>query len=147
VIVPDVNVLLYAHQPESTDHARYRRWLVGALRGAEPVGLPDVVLSAFIRVATHPRVFARPASLEQAFDAVARLRAQPAALPLAPGPRHWTLFEHACRTATATGNLVADAYLAALAIEHGAELVTTDRDHARFPGLRWRHPLADADGA
>jgi toxin-antitoxin system PIN domain toxin len=102
----------------------------------------DLVLAGFLRVVTHPRVFATPSPLEDALDFVARLRAQPGCVVLAPGPRHWEVFTRLCRVAGAKGNLVPDAYLAALAIETGSEWITTDRDYARFAGLRWRHPLA-----
>lgn len=102
------------------------------------------MLSGFVRVATHPRVFAPPAPVDQALAFADALRGQPNAVLLAPGPRHWQIFERLCIESGARGNLIADAYLAALAIETGSEWLTTDRDFSRFPGLRWRHPLADA---
>lgn len=144
MILPDVNVLVYAFHEGSPDHERYRRWLQQAVRSDEPVGLSDLVLSGFVRVATHPRVFTVPAPLDAALGFAAALRSQPNAVGLAPGPRHWEIFERLCRVANAKGNLVPDAYLAALAIESGSELATTDRDFSRFPGLRWQHPLAEA---
>lgn len=100
------------------------------------------MLSRFLRIVTHPRGMTTPAPIESALAFAETLRSQPNALPLAPGPRHWGVFERMCRDAGATGNRVPDAYLAALAIEHGAELITADRGFARYPGLRWRHPLA-----
>ena len=99
-----------------------------------------------MRVATHPRIFSPPAPVEQALAFATALRTQPNAVVLAPGPRHWEIFERLCQAASAKGNLVADAYLAALAIETGSEWITTDRDFSRFPGLRWRHPLAETVG-
>jgi uncharacterized protein len=99
-------------------------------------------LSGFIRVATNPRVFDPPAPIEKALEFAAALRTQPNAVRVAPGDRHWSIFDALCRSSGARGNLVADAYLAALAIEIGAEWITTDRDFSRFAGLRWRHPLA-----
>lgn len=96
-----------------------------------------------MRVATHPRIFAPPAPIEQALEFATALRTQPNAVIMSPGPRHWGIFERLCRAAGAKGNLVADAYLAALAIESGSEWITTDRDFSRFPGLRWRHPLGE----
>jgi toxin-antitoxin system PIN domain toxin len=141
VIVPDVNVLVYAARTDADRHAEYREWVVAALRGAEAVGLSELVLSGVVRILTHPRIFDPPMRLEEALAYVASLRAQPRAVTLRPGERHWDIFVELCRTGDARGNLVADAYHAALVMEAGAELVTTDRDFARFPGLRWRTPL------
>ena len=107
----------------------------------EPLGLAPAVLSGFIRVATHPRVFTPPAPLDRAFEFADALRAQPSSISVAPGPRHWEIYERICIAANAKGNLASDAFLAALAIEAGCELITADRDFARFPGLRWRHPF------
>ena len=103
--------------------------------------MADLVLSGFLRVVTHPRVFQDPSPLEAALEFVSQIRARPNCVVLAPGERHWTIFEGLLGATRANGNLVPDAYFAALAIEHGADWVTTDRDYARFPGLRWRHPL------
>jgi toxin-antitoxin system PIN domain toxin len=94
-----------------------------------------------MRVVTHPRVFRTPTPLDTALAFVAELRAQPNRVLVQPGARHWGIFERLCRESRARGNLVADAYLAALAIESGCEWVTTDRDYSRFAGLRWRHPF------
>jgi uncharacterized protein len=141
VILCDVNVLIYALREDAPEHKRYREWLQSRLRAPEAFGLSQLVLSGVLRVATHPRVFDPPTPLAVALEYVNALRAQPNAVPLAAGPRHWDIFTDLCRSASAKGNLVADAYLAALAIEHGCEWVTTDRDYARFTGLRWSHPL------
>lgn len=105
--------------------------------------MSELVLSGFVRVATHPRIFSPPAPVDQALAFAAALRMQPNAVLLSPGQRHWEIFERLCLAAGAKGNLVADAYLAALAIETGSDWITTDRDFSRFPGLRWRHPLAE----
>jgi toxin-antitoxin system PIN domain toxin len=94
-----------------------------------------------LRVATHSRIFHPPTPLSHAVEFCDFLRNQPNAVPIAPGARHWEIFTNLCAAARATGNLVADAYLAALAIESGSEWITTDRDYSRFPGLRWRHPF------
>ena len=139
--LPDVNVLLYAFRDAAPDHARFRAWLQDAVDAEEPLGVADLVLSGFVRVATHPRVFDPPASTEEAFGFARAVREAPNAVRVAPGPRHWDLFERMCLDGAARGNLVSDAYLAALAVESGCELITTDRDFARFPGLRWGHPL------
>lgn len=132
---------MYAFHEGAPDHARFREWLEMSLASDEPIGFSDLVLSGFVRVATHPRIFERPAPIDRALDFVDALRSQANAVTLAPGPRHWQIFGRLCRDANAKGNLVADAYHAALAIESGSEWITTDRDFSRFPGLRWRHPL------
>ena len=135
-------MLVYAFHEGSPDHARYRDWLRETAASDQPFGLADLVLSGFVRIATHPRIFPNPATIDAALGFVSGLRSQPNAVVVVPGPRHWDIFERLCREAGARGSLVADAYLAALAIESGSEWITTDRDFARFPGLRWRHPLA-----
>lgn len=112
----------------------------------EPVGISDLILSGFLRIATHPRIFSPPAPIDRAFEFVDAVRGQPNAVVLAPGERHWEIFRRLCRESGVKGNLVADAYHAALAIETGSEWVTTDRDFSRFKGLRWRHPLDDRGG-
>ena len=109
--------------------------------GPEAFGVADLILSGFLRVATHPRIFHPPTPLERAVEFCDFLRNQPNAIPVVSGARHWVIFTDLCSRVRAGGNLVADAYLAALAIESGSELITTDRDYSRFPGLRWRHPF------
>jgi uncharacterized protein len=141
MVLPDVNVLVHAHREDSPHHAESHRWLTGVLASDEAFGLSDLVLSGFVRVVTHPRVFSPPSSLDEALDFVEALRSAPHAVPVAPGPRHWSLFLDLARKVRARGNLVPDAYLAALAVESGSEWITTDRDYARFPGLRWRAPF------
>jgi hypothetical protein len=94
-----------------------------------------------VRVTTHPRIFKTPTPITDALAFADTLRDQPNAVVVGPGARHWTIFERLCEAADVRGNLVPDAYLAALAIESGSDWVSTDRDYARFPGLRWRHPL------
>ena len=125
-------------------HRAYRDWLRGAVDGDEAFGVSDLVLSGFVRVVTHPRIFSPPEPVESALGFAAAVRSRPNTVRVAPGGRHWPLFERLCREADVRGNLVADAYLAALAIESGSEWITTDRDYSRFPGLRWRHPLQPA---
>jgi toxin-antitoxin system PIN domain toxin len=137
----DVNILVYAHRPESDRHEQYRSWLDDGRRGPEPLGVSDVVLSGFVRIVTHPRIFREPTPLDGALAFADALRQGPAVLPISAGERHWAIFSQLCRQAGATGNRVPDAYIAALAIEHGATCVTADRGFARFPGLRWEHPL------
>ena len=138
---PDVNVLVYAHREELPEHDGCHRWLEQAVGGDAAFGMFELVLSGFIRVVTHPRVFRTPTPLATALAFAAELRAQPNCIHVRPQERHWDIFQRLCRESGAKGNLVADAYLAALAIESGCEWVTTDRDYSRFEGLRWRHPL------
>lgn len=140
----DVNVLVYAHREDAPRHDDYRRWLEDVLRSPEAYGLSDLVLSGFLRVVTHPRIFDPPSSLEAALQFVSEVRDRPNRISVAPGPRHWQIFRQLCQHQRARGNLVPDAYLAALAIESGSEWITTDRDFARFSELRWRHPLESA---
>lgn len=141
MVLPDVNILVYANRIDAAQHERYRAWLTEVVEGDEAFGLSDLVLSGFVRVVTNPRIFARPTMLEEALTFAETVKGRVNCVPVAPGPRHWELFSSLCRRAGAKGNLVPDAYLAALAIESGCEWITTDRDFARFPGLRWRHPL------
>lgn len=139
--LPDVNVLVYAFRGDAPSHAAHRRWVEALLGSDEAYAVSDQVLAGFLRVVTHPRVFHPPAPLDTALAFAAAFRDRPNAVPVHPGVRHWEIFTRLCRDADARGNLVPDAWLAALAIESGCEFVTTDRDYARFPGLRWRHPL------
>jgi len=141
MLLCDVNVLVYAHRGDATHHARYRSWLERALANEPAFGVSELVLSGFVRVVTHPRIFQDPTPLQTALAFAAALRDHPHAIPVYPGVQHWGIFARLCESAGAKGNLVADAYLAALAIESGAEWITTDRDYARFPGLRYRHPF------
>ncbi len=141
MLLTDVNVLIYAHRGDATGHARYKAWVDEMLAGEAAFGVSELVLSGFVRVATHPRVFKQPTPLDIALAFADRLRIHDNAVAVAPGERHWSIFTRLCRDAGARGNLIPDAYLAALAIESGSEWITTDRDYARFTGLRWKHPL------
>jgi hypothetical protein len=142
MILPDVNVLVYAHREDAVDHMRYRQWLEETLKSSQPYGISDHVLAGFLRVVTHPRVFMQPSPIHSALDFVRQIREQPNCRVIAPGFRHWQIFTGLCQSLSVAGNLVPDAWLAALAIEYGCDWITTDRDFERFPGLRWRHPLA-----
>ena len=141
MILPDVNVLVYAHKTGTAQHEQYRDWLLAELDGPAPVAVSELVLSGVVRVVTHPRVFDRPSTPRAALDYVTWLRDHPGTVVVGPGRRNWQVFAGLVADAEARGNLVPDAYHAALAIEHGCEWITTDRDYARFTGLRWRHPL------
>lgn len=142
MLLPDVNVVVYAIRQDSPDHAAYRAWLSDALTGDEPVGISELALSGVIRLITNHRVFRRPSTPREAVESCRALRSAPAAVPLRPGPRHWDVFASLCTGVGARANVVPDAYHAALAIESGATLVSTDRGFARFPGLRVRHPFS-----
>ncbi len=142
MILPDVPILVYAHREDSANHGALRAWLEKALSGTEPVGISDLVLSGYLRIATHPRVFRTPTPLARALEFAETVRSAPAAVRVEPGDGHWAIFRDLCRSAHAKGNLVPDAYLAALAIESGGEWITTDREYARFPRLRWRSPIS-----
>ena len=142
MILPDINVHIYAHREDARDHRHFRQWLEGVLGADEAFGLAELVLSGFIRIVTNGRIFRPPSSVEAALTFCTQLLEQPGCVPVRPGPRHWAIFTRLCRESGAHGPLVPDAYFAALAIEAGCEWITTDRDFARFKGLRWRHPLA-----
>ena len=133
---------MYAFWREAPNHDEYRAWLEQLLAGVTAFAFSELVLSGFVRVVTNPRVFSPPADIDKALAFADAIRTHPAGVPAVPGPRHWDIFAGLCRAGRAKGNLVADANLAALAIESGSEWITTDRDYSRFPGLSWRHPLA-----
>jgi len=141
MILMDVNILVYAFRKDATDHARYRDWLHRIVNDPSAFGISDLVLSGFLRIVTHPKVFKHPSTWNEATEFVQLVRNQPNCRSITCGERHWDIFTDLCRKADAKGNLVADAFLAAIAIESGCEWITTDRDFAKFPGLKWRHPL------
>lgn len=134
-------MLVYAFREDAPGHRLHRQWLAEAVDSEAPFGVSELVLSGLLRVVTHPRVFTPPTPVRPALEFADALREHPNAVLISPGSRHWAIFSRLCRDANGKGNLVPDAYLAALAIESGSEWITTDRDYARFPGLRWRHPL------
>lgn len=141
MLLADVNVLIYAFREDAPEHKAYREWLDVSVAEDLAYGTSDVVLSSFLRIVTHPRIFKTPTPLAEGIAFVEAYRGQPNAVAVSSGARHWSIFVDLCRRVGAKGPLVADAYLAALAIESGSEWVTADRDFSRFPGLRWRHPL------
>ena len=137
----DANLLLYAHDPRAAQHDASRAWLESVLSGSEMVRFAWLTLWAFLRIATNPRVYERPLSATEAETLVSSWLAQPVAGILEPGDRHWEILRTLTRSGQATGALMMDAAIAAIAIEHGATLCTTDRDFSRFPGLTWINPL------
>jgi toxin-antitoxin system PIN domain toxin len=142
-MVPDVNLLLYAHLDAFPEHARARRWWKDALSGEREVGIAAPALFGFVRIATNPRVFDPPLPLATALEHAGAWLARPRARFLLPGPRHLGIAFGLLRALGTAANLTTDVQLAALAIEHQAELCSHDTDFGRFPGLRWTDPLAD----
>jgi toxin-antitoxin system PIN domain toxin len=143
MLLIDATVLLRAHRLDAPSHNAFRHWLERVVESDAPFSVPDLVLTDFVRIVTNPRIFTPPTPLEVALAAADALRDQPTHVPLATGPRHFAIFSRLCREAGAYGPLAADARLAALAIETGSELATTDRGFRRFSGLRVVHPLDD----
>ena len=140
----DVNVLVYAHREDAPNHHDYRVWLQQLISSAEPFAVPDLVLSGFLRIVTHPKIFDPPTDLDLALRFVQTIRESTHDVVIAPGPRHWPIFTGLVRESRCRGNLIPDAFMAAIAIESGCTWITTDRDYSRFKGLSWRHPL-DSD--
>jgi toxin-antitoxin system PIN domain toxin len=141
VILPDVNVLLYAFRTDSVHHLEYRTWLEDVINGDEAYGMSPQVLCSVVRLATHPRVYRSPSRLDDALTFARVLLEQPHCTVVTPGARHFSIFEGLCQRAVVSGNLVQDAWFAALAMESGCEWITTDGDFARFRGLRWQRPF------
>lgn len=142
MILVDANLLIYAYHPRAEQHERSRAWLERTLSGSQLVRFGWLTLWAFLRISTNPRIFEQPLALAEAESAVSAWLAQPMAGILEPGERYWEVLRGLLKTSQVVGPLVMDAALAALAIEHGATLHSTDRDFTRFPGLRWTNPLA-----
>ena len=138
--VLDVNVVLAAFRKDHPQFETARRWLEGLARSGEPFAVTEAVAGSFVRLVTNRRAFANPTPIEDAFAYLRAVRDQPSHVLLAPGPRHLELFERLCRRGDASGDLVPDGQLAAVAVEHGAEGGSFDRDFARFEGLRWSRP-------
>lgn len=138
--IVDANVLLYAVNEAAPQHERARTWLDAALNAQESVGFAWMVVLAFVRLSTHPAVFPRPLSVGDALGCVRDWLAQPAAIVVAPTSRHVDILAGLLNEAGTAGNLVSDAHLAALAVEHDAVLVSFDADFGRFRGVRWRLP-------
>jgi toxin-antitoxin system PIN domain toxin len=141
VILFDVNVLVNAHRSGQEHHRIARELLEEVVNARAPYALSELVLVAFVRVATNPRAFAVPTPLEDALRFTSALRQRSNARVVRPGARHWPIFAELCRRTQARAALIGDAQHAAVAIEHGCEWISFDRDFAKFPGLRWRHPL------
>jgi len=142
MMLVDANLLLYAYHSKSEQHKASRAWLETALSGAELVRFAWLTLWAFLRISTNPRAFERPLSIAESHAAISSWLDQPVAGILEPGDRHWDILRKLMNDGQTVGPLVMDAALAALAIEHGANLCTTDRDFSRFADLKWTNPIA-----
>jgi len=141
MIVPDANLLIYAHYSGASEHPRAASWLEAVLSGPEKVGLSWSTIFAFLRVTTTPKLFSRPYELGEAVSIAATWLAHGNVIVLNPTDRHWLILSDLLPKSRIRGSLIMDAHLAALAIEHGATLCTNDRDFARFPGLKVEYPL------
>jgi toxin-antitoxin system PIN domain toxin len=142
MIIVDVNLLIYAVNEDAPDHRKAKAWLEATISGNETVGLPWIVLLAFLRLTTRSGLFQRPLAVDDAFDLLDSWLRQPSVTVPEPGKRHLQKMRDLISPLGTGGNLTSDAHLAALAIELGAELCSTDNDFGRFRQLRWRNPLA-----
>jgi toxin-antitoxin system PIN domain toxin len=140
MILPDVNVLIYAFRQDAPQHAICRPWLNNVISGNNRFGISRLALSAVVRITTHVRPYLRPSTLQEAFGFCHDLLGQPHCQVVEPGERHWGIFQRLCTESDTRGRRVTDAWFAALAIEWGCEWITLDRDFARFPGLKYRAP-------
>ena len=140
MILPDVNVLIYAFRADSSRHSICKSWLDGIVLGDALFGISPLTLSAVARIVTNRRIFKQPSSVGEAFAFCNALLGQPHCEPVRPGPRHWSIFTRICVEAGVSGPRISDAWFAALAIEHSCVWITYDRDYARFPELDWREP-------
>lgn len=143
MLLMDVNILVYAHREDTPDNARYHRWLEDVINSDASYGMSDLVLSGFLRIVTHPKIFRVPSPPDVAWSFVEEVRNRQNCQVLRPGNRHWGIFKRLCRESGVKGNLYPDAFFAALAIETGSIWITTDHDYKRFQGLTCRHPLND----
>ena len=142
MILVDANILLYAEDSLSEHHEAARTWWDAQLSGSDPVGLCWPVLNAFIRIATNARLHQRPLTLKESIERVQSWLDQSCVRIIQPTEEHWTIFQQMLRSGNAVGNLVTDAHLAALAVEHNCMLQSTDADFSRFRGLKWKNPIA-----
>jgi toxin-antitoxin system PIN domain toxin len=140
MILPDVNVLIYAFRPDLAQHSVCKRWLDTIVAGDARFGMSPLALSAVVRVTSNPRIFKHPSSTDEAFAYCDNLLRQPHCEIVRPGERHWTIFTRLCMESGTRGPRITDAWFAALAIEHACTWITYDRDYARFPQLAWGEP-------
>lgn len=141
MILPDTNLLIYAYNEDAPEHKAAHTWLEQIFLSAEPVALTWVTLSGFLRVSTNARIMEKPLRIAKATEIIDEWLAHPSTRIIRPGERHWSILKKLLLTINLGGNLITDAHLAALAIEHDCELCSTDTDFARFANLRWSNPL------
>jgi toxin-antitoxin system PIN domain toxin len=141
VILPDVNVLIYAFRRDSTRHAEYRAWLQGVVDGPNAYGVSPQVLASVLRICTHAKIYRQPSTVTETLAFCHALLEPVHSTLIQPGERHWSIFADLCESSEASGNLVQDAWFAALAIEHGCQWISTDADYDRFRDLRWQRPF------
>lgn len=137
----DVNILIYAFRKDVDRHQEYKGWLHHMINGDSAFGVSEQALASLIRITTHPRIFQQPSTRGEAVEFAEALRRHPLCRDIRPSRSHWPLFLELCERADIKGNLITDAWFAALTIESGCVWITSDRDFARFPGLMWKHPL------
>lgn len=140
MLLPDVNILVYAHREDSPHHDKSLKWLEALINSDEAFAMSELVFSGFLRIVTHPKIFNPPSSFQDALLFIQQIREQSNCMIVSPHERHWDIFIKLCKEADAKGNLIPDAYHAALAIETGSEWISTDRDFSRFSELRWSVP-------
>lgn len=141
MMLVDANLLIYAIDADSVHHKAARRWLEQQLSGSDWIGLPWIVILAFLRIVTHPSIMRRPLATDDALAYVEDWLARPRIQLVGPEEHHWTILSALLRTNGTAGNLTTDAHLAALAIEHGATVASADNDFRRFAGIRYLNPL------
>jgi uncharacterized protein len=141
MILPDVNVLIYAFRRDSARHAEYRAWLQAVVDGPSAYGISPQVLGSVVRICTHPRIYRKTSPLRETLAFCEALLEPSHSTLIQPGDRHWSIFTDLCESSDVSGNLVQDAWFAALAIEHGCQWISTDADYGRFRGLLWQRPF------
>jgi toxin-antitoxin system PIN domain toxin len=141
MILPDTSLLVYAYNADAAEHTTANAWLHEIITSGEPIAFTWSTLAGFLRISTNRRAMPKPASVDDAISRVNDWLVQPSARVIRPGETHWRILQELLRAVNVGGDLVTDAHLAALAIEHDCELHSADTDFARFPGLRWRNPL------
>jgi len=139
----DVNILVYAHRQDVDFHEHYHHWLESVINSNVDYGYSSLILSGFLRIVTHPKIFEVPSSLDEAIHFVNQIQTQSNAINILPKDRHWRIFEQLIKSTQAKGNFIPDAYHAALAIESGCEWVTTDKGFKKFKGLKLKNLLND----
>lgn len=137
----DINILVQAHREDADQHVAISKWLMNTLNQAHGIAVSELVLSGTLRIITHPKIFKEPTPLEAALEFIKDFRSRANVHILAPGENHWPIFIELCRKGDARGNLIPDAYHAALAMEYDCQWISLDRGFSRFPKLEWQHPL------